>query len=242
MSVLIGITTSFRKCAPANSSEGRVRPSRPEVYLSQALLDHVRLAGGSPVLLPPGGNDDLISWAVTALDGIIVSGGAFDIHPSHYGQEVEARIDLIQDDRSLFELKLIRSCLTERIPLLGICGGMQALAVATGGTLFQDIGTQFSNALEHEQPTDPSEGWHDVILNDEVLTNWYKSKSLYVNSTHHQSVDHTGDCIASAHASDGVIEAIRHPKMPFCVGVQWHPELRNNTLFQALVHHVENSQ
>lgn len=238
MSTLIGITTSFRENGPKPVSS-RIRPSRPEVFLSQALISRVRNAGGEPVLLPPGGGCSVMKWAMESLDAIIVSGGSFDIHPSLYGQEVSARLDSVQNDRSIFEIDLIRLCVRTNKPLLGICGGMQALAVATGGTLIQDIASQRPDALEHEQPTDPSKGWHTVSFDDRWFQQIYGNSTAFVNSTHHQAVLDSGLCMVSGTTSDGIIEAIRHPELDFCVGVQWHPELLSNTLFQALIDHVE---
>lgn len=239
MPVVIGITTAFREKSSKQENNLRIRPARPEVFLSQALISRVRAVGGEPVLLPPGGMG-LMKWAMNALDGVIVSGGAFDIHPSLYGQEVEARLDDVQAERSLFELELIRCCVAESMPLLGICGGMQALAVAMGGSLIQDIASQCSNALEHEQPNDPAEAWHAVELSDPWFVQRYEKSRISVNSTHHQAVLDAGVCKVSGRSSDGVVEAIRHPNLEFCAGVQWHPELRSNTLFQALIEHVES--
>ena len=239
--MVIGITSSFRQQSPVRADNPRVRPSRPEIFLSQALIERVRATGAEPVILPPGG-EGIVSWALDVLDAVIVSGGAFDIHPALYGQAVQARIDDVQPERSNFEIELIRHCMAHNKPMLGICGGMQALAVAAGGSLIQDIGTFCPGALEHEQPTDPAEAWHEVHLTDPWFVNCYGQTQIRVNSTHHQAVDAAGSCLISGRSSDGVVEAIRHPELNFCVGVQWHPELLNNTLFQALVEHVESGR
>ena len=238
--MIIGITSSFRKQSPVRTNNPRVRPPRPEIFLSQALIHQVRTAGGVPVVLPAGGEDKVIDWTLNTLDAVIVSGGAFDIHPSLYGQAVAARIDEVQPERSLFEINLIRRCIKENKPLLGICGGMQALAVATGGTLIQDIETQFPDALSHEQPSDPATAWHEVQFTDPWFVECYGQAKIDVNSTHHQAVDSAGACFISGRTVDGIVEAIRHPELNFCVGVQWHPELLSNTLFKALVEHVES--
>ena len=102
---------------------------------------------------------------------------------------------------------------------------MQVLAVACGGTLFQDISTQIKGALEHEQPTDPVKGWHQVEFSSSRWQRWFGTDTIQVNSTHHQSVQNCGELNIVGKSSDGVIEAIEHPNKGFCVGVQWHPEL-----------------
>ena len=132
--------------------------------------------------------------------------------------------------RDLFSSELVRSLkrLFKFWPfwaILGICGGMQALAVAAGGTLLQDIKTQHPGAMEHEQTTDPSEPWHPISIETGLIRKAYGCSILRVNSTHHQAVDDPGPFEVTATAPDGIIEAIEHPELECCVGVQWHPEL-----------------
>ena len=121
------------------------------------------------------------------MDALIISGGAFDIDPSHYGEKAEGRIDRRDEERTILELSLARAAIENRIPVLGICGGMQVLAVACGGALIQDIHTRFPTAREHEQPTDPAKGWHDVYTSG-ILKEIYNADVISVNPTHHQAV------------------------------------------------------
>ena len=106
--------------------------------------------------------------------------------------------------------------LTAQFPVLGICGGMQALAVAAGGTLIQDIGSQVPNALEHEQPTDPIEPWHAVRLENGLLSQLHGRTEIQVNSTHHQAVDDPGSLRITGRAPDGIVEVIESANHPFC--------------------------
>ena len=236
--MIIAITCDRRAKGPKPLSS-KVRPSRPEIFLSEHLVDCVRKAGMEPVILPPGGANSVQEWVLRACDGVIISGGAFDIDPKLYGQAVEARVDKIDQKRTSLELGLARRCLATNKPLLGICGGMQAMVVASGGTLIQDIGTQMPNALEHEQPTDPATGWHTVSLRSGKWRSWFGAAQIQVNSTHHQAVSQLGGFEIVGTTEDGIIEAIEHPMQDFCVGVQWHPELIDISIFTAMAQHIK---
>ena len=122
------------------------------------------MSGGMPFCLPPSHVqvEEYCNWIVENVDALIISGGAFDIDPSHYGEKVQGRIDRRDEERTIWSFRLHVLLLNHHIPVLGICGGMQVLAVACGGSLIQDIHTSFPTAREHEQPTDPAKGWHDV--------------------------------------------------------------------------------
>jgi len=239
--MIIAITCDRRPFGPTSSSS-KIRPARPEIFLSEHLVEKVRTAGAEPVVLPPGGGSRVIDWVLEHCDGVIISGGAFDIDPALYGQKVEARVDRIDSERTNLELSLARRCIAENKSLLGICGGMQALAVAGGGTLIQDINTQIANSLEHEQPTDPATPWHSVQLSSNRWRQWFGKSEIEVNSTHHQAVDNVGVFQVTGRAEDGVIEAIEHPDLHFCVGVQWHPELLRISMFTAMVQSIKESK
>jgi len=207
-----------------------VRPQRPEVWLKEAVVSALRRAGCEPLLLPPhdGGAEELDALAAAVLarvDGLVITGGSFDIPPDAYGQAVTARLDRVDRGRTGLELALARAALAGDLPLLGVCGGMQVLAVAAGGTLLQDIATAQPEALEHEQPSDPATPWHPVLLEAGPLFTAVGTGPLQVNSTHHQAVDALGALAVGGRAPDGIIEVVFHPAMRFAVGVQWHPEL-----------------
>ena len=136
----------------------RVRPIRAKAFVGMSTIDCVRAAGGMPLLLAPG--EPRLEELLKHVDGVVITGGNFDIHPRHYGEAAIEALGEIKETRTDTELELARLCLERGIPVLGVCGGMQAMAVVAGATLYQDIGTQVEGALEHEQPTDPAEGWH----------------------------------------------------------------------------------
>ena len=190
-------------------------------------MQRLRAAGAVVVLLPPGDADGAAD-VLSRVDGLVITGGAFDIHPHHYGQAVTARLDRTDEDRTLLELALARHALTMDLPTLGLCGGMQVLAVAAGGTLIQHV-------EGHEQDTDPVEAGHALVVEAGAQARWAALVGPDSNSTHHQAVERPGDLQVLARAPDGVIEAIVHPERRFCAGVQGHPELRESGWFAALV-------
>lgn len=227
---LIGIT-----CGQRRGPDGpgpRVRPGRLQVTLDECVVSRVRDAGGIALLLPPG-DVEALGRIVSLLDGVVVTGGAFDIHPSRYGQAVRGRLDPPDHARTDLELALLAAAYDRRLPVLGVCGGMQAMAVARGGTLIQDIATDRPGALDHEQSGDPAVPGHPLEVTDPA---WVGRLPSAVNSTHHQAIDDPGEGLrVIARAPDGVVEAVALPDHPFYVGVQWHPELLDGLLYRLLV-------
>jgi len=234
--IVIGITMGHRDLGPAPTPNGRVRPRRPEVVLKAALVEAVQATGAVAVLLPPlskGANaNQTVDRLLTRLDGVVLAGGAFDIHPRHYGQQVEGRLDAPDEGRTGLELSLARRLLHSSTPVLGICGGLQALAVAAGGTLHQHIPDAFPGAIDHEQATDPATPAHLVKAEAGLLQDAL-GENILVNSTHHQAIDTPGALRIVGWAEDGVVEAAEGPGR-WCVGVQWHPELlAHDALFKS---------
>ncbi len=233
---VIVITTSRREAGPGSGNPQRQRPPRPELFLLRNYLEAVVAAGGLPVLLAPaqGLHRQLADWALDQADGVVVSGGPVDLLPHHYGQEPRVPFDSVDEPRALLELTLARGCMERGVPLLGICGGLQVMAVASGGTLVQDLYAEWPDHLEHQQLTAPSEPWHPVALEDGLVRDAHDAAQIAVNSTHRQAVAQPGGLRITGRAPDGVVEAAELPGHPWCVGVQWHPEALDGALYPQL--------
>jgi putative glutamine amidotransferase len=184
----------------------------------------VTRAGGLPILLPH--EPDQVAAYLERLDGLVITGGAFDVDPALFGATTRHATVTTKDRRTVFELAITRGALAADKPVLGICGGQQLLNVALGGTLVQHIPDEVAGALAHEQPNPRTEPGHTVtIVAGSLLHRITGERELPVNSAHHQSVkDVAPGLVVDATASDGVIEGIEDPGRRFCLGVQWHPE------------------
>ncbi len=162
------------------------------------------------------------------VDGLILTGGAFDVPPSFYGEQSVHDTVVTKDKRTQFEFAVARGAIARGMPVLGICGGQQLLNVVLGGTLLQHIPDAVQNALEHEQKNPRTEPGHDVkVVKGTLLHRIVGTETLAVNTAHHQAVGSVAPgSIVNATAEDGVIEGIELPqnKHQFCLGVQWHPE------------------
>ena len=215
------------------------RPSVPRYELKQAYADAVLAAGGLPIVLPYSEDETAAHEAVALCDAIVVTGGAFDIPPEMYGTRKNRFLGTIKPQRTQYEQRVLRAALDADLPVLGVCGGMQLLAVELGGTLYQDLRDELPQAFDHEQKLDPREPGHEAqVVPRSNLAFIVGEGKLDVNSTHHQAVREPGRSRVSAVAADGVIEAIEGDGR-FVIGVQWHPELlagpRHLALYQALI-------
>ncbi len=181
-------------------------------------------AGGLPVILPSA--VELIGSYAHMIDGLVVSGGAFDVDPALFGEDTVHESVVLKAERTDFEMGVTKALLEKDKPVFGICGGQQLLAVALGGTLIQHIPDEVDNALAHEQPNPRDEAGHDVTITQGTkLHAIVGATTLAVNSAHHQAVKTVPDNIViNAVAPDGVIEGIEDPARAWCIGVQWHPE------------------
>ncbi|NRQ49541.1 gamma-glutamyl-gamma-aminobutyrate hydrolase family protein [Aeromicrobium stalagmiti] len=191
----------------------------------------IERAGGVPVLLPPGDPSGAAS-IVTRLDGLVIAGGA-DVDPARYGQAPHERTAAWREDRDAWELALLGAAPSD-LPVLGICRGMQVMAVHAGGTLVQHV----PDVVGHEDhsPGGAKFGEVDVdVLPGTRLAAAIGAKGA-VRCHHHQAVrDHPG-FVPAARAADGTLEAMEDPSHRFRLAVQWHPETRDDAgLFAALV-------
>ena len=220
---LIGITGDLSGL-PANDTN---TAQEPTLFLAQRYYRAVQEADGIPLVLPPVASRGALRSILRRLNGLLISGGNFDIHPSYYGEKPISTLRTIKRERTEFELELVDLALNQNLPLLGICGGAQAINVALGGSLYQDIATQLPHANNHEQGAKKDHGGHLIeIHSGTCLRQIVQKQTLEVNTTHHQSVKQTGKgLVVNATAADGLIEGIESPSHRFVLGVQWHPEV-----------------
>lgn len=190
--------------------------------LAEGYYESVLRAGATPVVLPPTTDEQALVTMLDHLDGLILSGGG-DMNPLFAGEEPIPNLHGINPKRDLCELLLIRLAYDRQIPMLGICRGIQMLAVALEGSVWQDIP---SPSIKHSQDLDRSVASHTVTTTeDSLLRDIMGEEMLYVNSFHHQAVRETGPRFrVSATAPDGVIEAFESTEYKSIIGVQWHPE------------------
>ncbi len=196
----------------------------PWYALRENYFDTVAAAGGLPVALPH--EPDLAPDYLDLIDGLLITGGAFDVDPALYGGGERHATVILKERRTRFEHAVTRGAIERDMPVLGICGGQQLLNVVLGGTLIQHLPDRVPDGLPHEQPNPRTEPGHEVTIEPGTLLHRVTDAlTLPVNSAHHQAVDRVATgTIVSARAPDGVIEAIEAPARRFCLGVQWHPE------------------
>ena len=202
--------------------------------LAEGYYKSVVAAGGVPVIIPPVSDPDVILNTLCRLDGLILSGGG-DHNPLWVGEQPSPKLGDVCGERDLPELLITQLAYNRQLPILGICRGIQTLAVALGGHVAQDIGD--IQEVKHSQSADRTTPTHTVTIEqDSTLYRLYQESSLpfslegtggklFVNSFHHQAVSDAGPKFrVVARATDGIIEAIESAEHKSILGVQWHPE------------------
>ncbi len=218
---LVGLTGNF--------ADGEARLC-DRYYLS------VAEAGGVPVVIPPVDDAEVIINTLDSIDALVLTGGG-DFDPRWAGEEPSPRLGAVNEARDGAELLAARLAYNRQVPMLGICRGMQAMAMALGGRVDQDIGEAFLRdgrvpggdglpAIAHSQEAHRSVPTHEVALaGGSILRSLYGRERLTVNSLHHQAVRDAGRSFrVAATAPDGVVEAMESAEHKPMMGVQWHPE------------------
>ena len=195
-----------------------------DATLRSAYYRQIVEAGGTPMLIPPVNDNDVIMSTLDHIDALLLTGGA-DFNPLWHGDEPIPGLHHINRERDLPELMLTRYAYYRQIPILGICRGMQTLAIALDGHIQQDL-PNAEVRMKHSQDADREEPTHTVFVQkDTLLKKIYNCDRMFVNSFHHQAVDEAGDKLrVSATAADKVVEAVESNEHKPILGVQWHPE------------------
>ncbi|MDP4126855.1 MAG: gamma-glutamyl-gamma-aminobutyrate hydrolase family protein [Bacillota bacterium] len=204
-------------------------------------VESIKNAGAIPFIIPPVRTREEAEDVLKLLSGLVLTGGG-DISPIYLKEDPRRGIGACFPERDLSEMLLTQLALQQNLPLLGICRGIQVLAVAAGGKIYQDINSQYPSAMLHSQTAPRQYAWHDVtILEDSLLFHLLEKPKIGVNSLHHQAVSELPQgFIHCALAADGIIEGIEKSDAKFCLGVQWHPEsmetdVHSKALFRGFV-------
>src|SRR5512146_1121246 len=221
MKPLIGVTPDF------NAGDRKEWGGREPTYFWRArYVRAIEELGGIPIVLPLVADLGARRRLLAHIDGLLLTGSGPDLAPELYGERQRYKFRVMSQRRATFELEMAQLARAADIPLLGICGGMQAINVAFGGSLYQDIPSQISSPLQHRQSDPATKLSHTVrVTPGSLLRRIVQTVTVRVNSSHHQSVKNVApSLIASAVAQDGIVEAIESPAQRFFLGIQWHPE------------------
>ena len=222
----------------------RIELSTDRFYLSRFYSEAVAAAGGAPVHISLIPRAEYVGAVVEGLDGILLPGSDSDVDPLRYGHQPHPALGAVHPIKDETDLLIIAAAELKRSPIFAICFGMQVLNVSRGGTLIQDIGSQVPEAIKHEQGVPRDRPSHRVTIAEQTrLASIAGVEACAVNSHHHQAIETLGaNLVATAWASDGIIEALEDPRPDrFAVAVQWHPELGwerdviSQRLFEAFV-------
>lgn len=214
---------------PLIGISGSMNDTKKQLFLVRSYMQVLLQAGGIPVLLSPDMDSSSMASCIELLDGFMLAGGG-DVVPERFGEEAIPELGETTPVRDAFELEILGKIIERQMPVLGICRGIQVMNVAIGGTLYQDLPAQYHpedlSPLSHKQEEPYEIPTHTVQIEPlSLLHSLTGQNELQVNSMHHQSVKAIAAPLrVVARATDGVVEALEHPGLPFFLGVQWHPE------------------
>ena len=211
----------------------------PWYAIRENYFTSIEESGGIGVGIPHNMKD--IVSLLHKIDGLVITGGNFDIDPNIFGESSVHKTVKLKENRTNFELLAAEIMLKQNKPVLGICGGEQLINVLYKGSLIQHIPDEIKNSIEHEQKNPRNEAGHSVTIQENTkLYSIISKQNIMVNSAHHQAIKVPGKgLIVNALSNDGVIEGIEDPTKTFCIGVQWHPEFfiqgSDNKLLKAFI-------
>lgn len=226
MGPVIGVTATLKE----DTEESATRPLGTFVRADLDYVTGVEQAGGIPLVLPPLAGDPrgAAKAMVRGLDGLLLSGGT-DLHPDTYGEEPHPALAETIPERDAFETEIFSLALELGLPVFGICRGMQIMNVVLGGTLYQDLPSQYGVSEADHRQTDPK--WvprHGVeVAPDSCMAEFVGTNYMKVNSYHHQAIKSLAPGLkVVGRSEDGVIEALESRDFPerWLLGVQWHAE------------------
>ena len=188
-------------------------------------ISAITASGGAPILLPYTTDDEAIDRFIDICDGFLFSGGA-DVEPERYGETPSPFCGVPRPYRDELDFKTFYKAMATDKPILAICRGMQLVNVALGGTLYQDIPSEYKTEMLHRQAEPVTSPSHDVnVITDTPLHVFTRKTRITANSFHHQAVKKLADgCKIMATADDGIIEAIYLDGERYLRAYQWHPE------------------
>ena len=218
------------------------RSDKGDLWMRMGYLGGILEAGGAPIIFPFTKDEELVDQFCGMCDGFLFTGGQ-DISPSIYGEDPLPELEEVSEERDSLELLVIKRALELKRPVFGICRGLQFLNAYLGGTLYQDIPSQYGTDILHLQTEPYPVPTHEVrIAPDTPLASLLDTETISVNSFHHQGVKKLADgLVPAAWAPDGIVEAFYRPGSVFFAAVQWHPEMlyendeSSRRLFRAFV-------
>ena len=211
-------------------------------WIHSEYMNQIETAGGIPIVLPFTSDKNIIKQLAAQLDGFLFTGGP-DVNPALYNEEMLPECTELCPQRDILETLLFKEVFELNKPILGICRGLQMMNVMLGGTLYQDIPTQYNFSSNHRMELPYDRAVHQInILPDTPFSALIPCTELGVNTRHHQAIKDLAPCLkAGAISEDGLIEAIYHPDKHFVMAVQWHPEsaiktqMYSDNIFKAFI-------
>lgn len=236
----IGVTTNIViNTTGYFAGENRVNVSRDYVL-------SLEKAGAAVVLLPVMQDEETIEAQLQCLDGVILCGGA-DIDPSLYGESVHMHCGPLIPEVDAYYMKVIKLAEKLQLPVFGICKGVQAINVAYGGTLYQDLATERPGSYQHSQQTFRDCPTHSVTIEKDSFLYPVLTETCRVNSFHHQAIKDVAPCLkVIARSEEGIVEGVQKTEGNFVAGVQFHPEMMaqsgNETMIRLFKAFLEQCQ